>query len=277
MLKGEDPAAAISDWLSQQPQEAFEDADFVDYAELARDALVLVESVAPPAMGNWRPMTDAEGRPLIEYKWEVPVPGLRSAVLVGVWDGLMTDAADGSAWLHEWKFEESLSDPDRWMYTEQLPIYQYAANRLGFPVVGAVVNQVRAVLPRKPQLTKSGTMARNKIICDWPTYLAALQEAGLDPADYDDMRVYYEEQAPPMKRAVPLYRPPNEIKRTMAESIWPAVYDLLGPKTRIYRTFGFLCPRCSYREPCIESLKGGDVDFLWRERFTNTTDQKGGH
>lgn len=276
--KNQDPKAAIDAWALEQPAEAMEGStEFEDLSIIIASAKIILDRfMTDPISSRYGTVLDAEQIPIIERRWYLPIPGYNKDVcLVGVWDALTIDKADGSLWLRENKTsEKSAPSPDLYLYSAQITIYQYAAHRLGYPVVGTSVLSLRTVAPKPPNLNKNGSMSRTKIISDWPTYLAALQSAGLDPTDYDDMRVHYEEMAPPLVSELPIYRGRDEIRKFMYGAVWPGIYDMLSPKRRIYRCPTFLCPRCSYREPCLMSIRGADIEeILVQQGFQKRRDE----
>lgn len=60
-----------------------------------------------------------------------------------------------------------------------------AARAAGYPVTYGVYNYLRTVPPTVPEVVDKGSRLSNrKISTDYRTYLRAIREAGLDPADY---------------------------------------------------------------------------------------------
>ena len=258
LLKGEDWQRAVGGWLEQELAKR----PLFDEELAERQAVVdLVLAIMPRYVKNYK---DDFEPVLVEHKFEIPIRGIRSRLL-GYWDAIVR-GNDGRLWLLEHKF------PQRRFRTEedleldgQIGVYQYAAHRLGYPVVGTVYNQLLARLPSEPKVNKDGTLSRSKVYTDWLTYRNFAVKQGLDPADYLEM----EEKLSEFKffQRNYIYRPLIEIRlftRDMERRIW----DMRGSKRHIYRSESFIvCGRCPYRELCLESVKGGDTDYIIANQF----------
>ena len=59
---------------------------------------------------------------------------------------------------------------------------------VGLDEIDGVYWQVKKAAPRLPSRNKDGKMSRRAMVTTWEVYKGALLEAGLDPADYEDMR-----------------------------------------------------------------------------------------
>ena len=263
ILLGNDWKKAVSDWLKAEigDRELF-DEELEQYQEVHD----LVHAIIPRYIEHYE--TDkhpaAKFEPvLVEHRFEIPIRGI-TVQLMGFWDALVR-GSDGHLWLLEHKFPGRFRAEEDLELDGQIGVYQYAARRLGYNVVGTVYNQILARVPAIPKINKDGSLSRAKIYTDWETYSGFATEQGLDPADYLEM----EEKLFDFKffQRSYLYRPKIEIQafaRDMERRIW----DMRKSKKHIYRNESFTtCGRCPYRELCLESLKGGDIDYIIENNF----------
>lgn len=183
--------------------------------------------------------------------------------------------SDGELWISDHKFVKQFRDEEQFALDWQVAIYTMAARAHGFPVAGFLVDQI-APTPKKPELNKPDkygkqAMSRTKV-GDWPTYRAALLEAGLDPADYADM----EEKLPACSefRRYALYRTDLELLNLVPEIV-AAINEVASVNKTIYKCNDQLrCKTCQFQELCVEQVKGGDVDFLMATAYqTKLNDQ----
>lgn len=257
-LRGEDWREAIERWFVEETskRELF-DEEIAEYREIAD----LIAGIIPRYIDAYQ---DEFTPVLVEQRFEIPVKGMRLD-LIGYWDAIVKDR-EGYLWILEHKFPKQRFRTDTDIELDgQIGIYQYAAHRLGYPVVGTIYNQLMARLPAVPKLNKDGSVSRVKIYTDWPTYRDFVVSQGLNPDDYSEM----EEKLAEFKffRRTYVFRPLVEI-RLFARDLEHKVWDLSRVKKHIYRNASFMnCNSCPYRELCLESLKGGDVEFLIENEF----------
>ena len=146
----------------------------------------------------------------------------------------------------------------------QLAFYQKLLQENGIVTDGAIKYQAKSTIPRIPALTKKGTMSKANILTTWDIYQEELEKHGLVPGDYADMRVKLEGRE--WFRQTPVYRSSAEVNRVFEQIIVPAALDIASPT--VYPSMGYMnCRTCSYRELCVEEMKGGDTDFLRATEF----------
>jgi len=257
-LRGKSWQAAVELWVNLEfgKRALFEEEE----AEL-RGIAALIMGVMPRYLEAY---PDSFEPVLVEHKFEIPVRGIK-ARLVGYWDALVRDR-DGKLWLMEHKFpQQRLRAEEDLDLDGQVGVYQYAAHRLGYPVVGTIYNQLLARIPAEPKANKDGSLSRAVIYTDWPTYRESAVSRGLDPANYADM----EARLAGFKffQRSHIYRPPVEVRlftRDMEHRVW----DMRRKKKHIYRSESFItCGPCAYRELCLESVKGRDVAYIIADQF----------
>ena len=259
LLRGEDWREAVGIWLDHEVRKGplFEE----EIAE-RRAVADLVLAIMPRYLECY---SDEPFEPvLVEHKFEIPVRGIK-ARLIGYWDAIVR-GRDGKLWLLEHKFPQQRFRTDEDLELDgQIGVYQYAAHRLGYPVVGTVYNQLLARLPAEPKVNKDGSLSRAKVCTDWRTYRDFAAARGLNPEDYAEMRGKLADFTFFQRNHV--YRPLIEVRlftRDMERRIW----DMRKTKRHIYRSESFIvCGRCAYRELCLESVKGGDTGYIIANQF----------
>jgi len=271
VLRGEDWSAAVDTWLEREvSRRDLFDEEIEEYrkiAELARAIVARYLRKYSADSPSARPADQFEPV-VVEAKFEVPVRGLR-AKLIGYWDAIVK-GRDGCLWILEHKFPQNRFRTDEDLELDgQIGVYQYAAHRLRIPVVGTIYNQLLARLPAIPKINKDSTVSRSVVYTDWETYSETVISAGGNPDDYADMReklMSYE-----FFRRNYIYRPLTEIRR-FARDMERCAWELARAKKHIYRSENYInCGRCGYKELCLESMKGGDVEYLIEANYEPKT------
>lgn len=193
-----------------------------------------------------------------ERRFRVSLRGIRTR-LDGYIDAIVEDKQN-RLWLMDHKFPKQFRPREDLDLDGQLGIYHYACHKAGFPVVGIIYNQLLAKAPKRPELTKKGTMSRVDITSDWATYREALVYEGLDPADYLDMREKLADKK--FFDRYFIYRPMSEIN-IFVEDVRQRVMDARRANSPIYMSPNAInCGMCDFRELCLAEVKGADVEHL---------------
>lgn len=258
MLRGEDWREAVGIWLDHEVRKG---PLFDEDIEQRKATADLILGIMPRYQAAYK---DTFETVLVEHKFEIPVRGV-GIKLIGYWDAIVR-GTDGHLWLMEHKFpQRSFRSPEDLELDGQIGVYQYAAHRLGYKVVGTIYNQLLARLPAEPAVNKDGSLSKAKVYTDWPTYKAAVASHGLLLCDYAEMEGKLGEFEFFQRNHI--YRPLIEVRlftRDMERRIW----DMRSAKKHIYRSESFIvCGRCPYRELCLESVKGGDTEYLIANDF----------
>lgn len=251
-LRGEDWRKELREWYDKKIAESdLFDEEIEEYDEIYRTVVNIVERYIKEYGDKFETVA-------VEQKFSIGIRGVRTR-LIGYFDAIVKDP-DGHLWLLEHKFPKQFRSEDAVLMDGQIGVYQYAAHRVGYPVVGTIYNQLLSRTPAIPKRTQKGEFSRAKIYSDWETYSRTVSEAGQDPDDYLDMR-------PKLKdfeffRRYRIYRPPEEIKifaREMEKMVW----DVTRNKKHLYCAQSHMhCGTCPYRELCLEQLKGRDVEDI---------------
>jgi hypothetical protein len=123
--------------------------------------------------------------PLVEHSLLIDVEGVKFG---GTPDIVLREKADNSIWIVDWKFRQSVLPAESELLNLQMIVYVKLLKEHGVTVSGTRQIQIRPFLPKEPKVTKEGAISRQAIMTDWETYSAAVVKAGLDVADYQDMK-----------------------------------------------------------------------------------------
>lgn len=208
--------------------------------------------------------------PLIEYWLEIDLSldlGLpkNTYSFAGVVDAVLYDRETGATAVFDWKLHARFTDLEDEQLSSQIALYQHAL-RVNYGVEAAlgIVYQIKRDPPRKPSLNMDGTMSRRQITSDWPTYEAALIEAGLKPDDYAE-----EMQAKLAKaefyRPLMVFRTP-QITQIFWDNLLTFARTII--KTDRYpMALGFSCRRCAFAALCNARIYGLDTEALFEDRY----------
>lgn len=200
-----------------------------------------------------------KGQPLVEATFIIPIRGWKGYKAIMDWVAIHKPT--GAIWLHDHKFRRQLQPTESEEVNLQMPSYQKILHRNGIDTVGSIANQFLMKLPSEPSLNKNNTMSRQRIATDWATYEACLLRAGLNPADY------IEEMKPKLDvefyRQSMAYRNRVEVDNTWSDIIQRTAWDMSRKNPHITRNMGIMnCKGCWAKEYCLESLRGGDLDYI---------------
>lgn len=245
---GMDPWKEASDWVQALIDKGLFPDEIATAQELRDTAMGIGRRFWDQFASKYRVMAT-------EQAFEVPVRGLRLHLL-GRWDAVVCD--DDGWWLVEVKIPKRAfrSEEDVELST-QIGIYHYAAIRLNLPVKGVLYVQCLGKDPAQPSLNKNGTMSRSDIATTWEVYSAALKQADLNPADYEDMRVKLADKE--FLRVYQIYRSPEEVRFFMRD-LERCIWDMARTSKHIYMCDNSIhCVGCSYRELCMEMVRGRGI------------------
>jgi hypothetical protein len=184
---------------------------------------------------------------------------------VGILDWVVEDRQSGGIWLIDFKVRKTLRSMQQEETNLQLASYQFLLSEIGIQTTGSIALQIKAEPPKRPAVNKDGSLSRARIATDWPTYLACLQERGLDPDEYLEMRDKLDVE---FVRSDPVYRKPAEYHAAWWDIIVPAAQELGRIGRASYRSLGSIsCQFCDYAALCLEDLRGGDTDGIIRRDF----------
>lgn len=267
--KGEDWRKASEEYWKEQTQNMFEE-EIDAYEKIRHD----IEIIMARYVDHYKHQLEEWDVLGVEQPFEVRIPthtGRSSqTTLCGIFDLVIQEKRNGNIWLVDHKItsrdvdkteEDLILDP-------QVNYYLWALNQLvetkgdeELPVQGVIYNMVRSKVPSKPRLLKDGkavSKAKN-IDTDVETYLATLQEYGLNPKDYVDILDYIKENGRPFFAQLKVHRTKPEL-----DAIEKELYDI-SKDIRHGEIFRHEHRDCSwdckqFRELCIMDFKGLDTE-----------------
>lgn len=208
-----------------------------------------------------------QGRPLVEQK--IVIPFVDGVLYYGTPDVVWKDRDKGGNWVADYKVREKMQAVEHEEVDLQLPAYQYMLDRLGIPTTGSMKIQIRAELPKKPEITKKGQMSRMRIMTTWDVYKKALIENGMNPLHYEEeMKQKLDCE---FFRLDQLYRNQFEIASFWTNIIEPLGRTLIEAKNHIRHMHFMNCAGCWARDFCLAELRGEDPGFLLETQYIDAT------
>lgn len=205
------------------------------------------------------------GVPAVEFRMRRDLYGFEKYDhFHGTADAVVRERATGQQFLMDWKVRGTLQPHEDEEVSLQMAAYQdILVVDYGLNIVGSLCFQIFNELPRIPKLTTKGEMSRADLKTDWPTYKQAVIDAGLDPEDYLDMVPKLE--AKEFFRLSKAYRTRRETTGVWLAEIQPVIVamDSYVDAGDLYRNLSaWNCKNCNYRHLCLETLRGGDVEYI---------------
>jgi len=240
----------------------FDTGEIDEVQQLIEDVTASVrmfESSLP--LSDWETV-ELDGVPLIEFPVEVPIDDGDS--YIGYIDWVARHKPSGQVWLWDFKFRKSLQVDWVEEMDLQKPIYMKHVTDLGIDPIGTICGQIKSTAPKKPAMTKKGTLSKAKITTTWEIYRDTVIENGLDIADYEDMKDKLKDVE--FIRLSRAFRTHEELQRTWDTVFIRSVKQIKTQSTSFEpppRSIGFMnCNNCKFRDICIEDLKGRDTEDL---------------
>ena len=221
-------------------------------------------------LSKWEVVFDSVGAPLVEM--ELTMPQNYWERFIGYVDVVLRERSTGNVYLIDAKCRDKFQTFENEETNEQFPIYQKLLARKDIALSGVITWQIKTREPVVPELTKKGTLSRKKITTDWATYLQAIEACKHDPADYAGVKEWADKVE--FQRFSRNYRSDVEV-----ENIWYGIYaiakEMRSESLPIYRNLrpGFGgCHDCTMRELCLTELRGGDVEWIKKNRYRHRTE-----
>lgn len=192
--------------------------------------------------------------------------GLRVQVVID----LVYEDSSG-LWAMDHKFRGRFEDTQNMRLDPQLTVYHWAAELLGYPLVGVVYNEVLTKPPTIPKLTPTGRSLerRANLFCDPDTYAQAVKAHGFDLGDYAGFigKLTSRNQDKFFRRTY-LPKDPVVVRNAMMDLNYTAQEIMEGEsRHRFPRTFDKSCKWCDYKELCLNQFSGGDGEGIIRQQF----------
>lgn len=212
---------------------------------------------------------------LCEQAVEFP---LTTSIITPLRVDLVTQDSAGLVWLWEHKSGKEIPPPQRRLKDLQTVLYAAIVEEAyGIKPDGVIWNYLRTKEPTVPVVLKSGkekgqVTRKRDLDTTWEVYLAIIEEAGLDPLDYDDQRVRFEnaEQTNFFPRHdLPLMQSEQVLLRDFVTSATQIKYAVeQGAGFIPVRNINYHCDWCPMRQLCQAVILGGDDTDLKARLFT---------
>lgn len=269
---------AIDAWISSQVdirggEGQMTEDETHDLSEVQAEAPVIVQKALEFIdLDRFTTLITPDG-PAVELPILIPYPGWGGFHVTIDW--AVRDKHTGGAWIWDYKFRSSLAPDEAEDYNLQMAVYQRVLwEKYGIETEGTMMFQGRNTAPKIPKLNQNGTMSRSDIATDWDTYRDELLRNGLDPVDYDDMRIKLADKR--RFKLTPAYRPMSQVDNIWEHIVVPAAADLkrfYDGQSKAYRSMHqFNCNGCWARPFCLAELREEDTDFLLSTSFINLND-----
>lgn len=195
--------------------------------------------------------------------------GLKLQIIV---DLIVEDLLEGGLWLFDHKFRGKLADSVDQILDPQLTLYYWGLEYIGYKDLrGAIYNEVRTATPKVPQVLKSGQLSqRMNIDTDVYTYMSAIKQHELDPADYSEILTHIAtNEEIRFFRRTPIPKDPPVIKTVMRDLVATA-QEIQSAEShgRYPRTIDKSCNwGCEFRNICMAEMHGADITSIMKADF----------
>jgi len=200
-------------------------------------------------------------------------PGIR---FIGYIDKIARDEHD---LLHVMDHKSSRSLPNEEQRFSDLQLLMYVwlrGQQKAEPASGVIWDYLRTKVPTKPQLLKDGSLSQKAIETDYATFMAAIVEYKLDPADYQAKLDELSKQASPFFQRVRLPRPPDSMIRQVVDDARQSAKELLKlGGTLTDRNMTKDCSWCQFYLLCHAELRGQDANYVRKANYQERTSEHG--
>lgn len=231
---------------------------------------------------------------LIERDFMLELPN-SPVILTGKIDRIVTDNKD-RYWIWEYKTAKNIPENEiQQIIDPQTAIYQYVVNRfmkLGIipvkQIAGVVYDYIRNKAPSAPFELKSGglSVAKNKLGCDYKSYLNKIHELHLNEADYTEALSILKAKECEFLKRIAITKDNNSINRIMVDMVFTGneIYRREHSDKPYYpRSINYTCTsnggsKCDYSDACILDLQGHDykdlIGTLYERRTKDESDEE---
>lgn len=178
----------------------------------------------------------------------------------------------GRIWVMDHKSHKKIPDEAARYNDLQLVTYIWLLPESGYePASGILWDYLRTKPPTVPETLKNGSLTkRQNIDTDYETYMQAIKDNDLDPADYKEI-------LDPLKARghddyflrVPVPHPPKDMVKNMVEEFKWTIAEMIDctKHNRFTRNMTKDCSWCSMYALCQAELRGLDSSFIRRADY----------
>lgn len=173
----------------------------------------------------------------------------------------------GHMWVTDTKTKKSFPNEVERQMNMQGPIYMWLARKAGYTPLGMMWDYVRTKAPVIPETLKNGTLSKRKNMdTTWAVYLSEIERQGLDPDDYQDMRLILQGKDESFYQRI---RQPVDDKLIdiVIETVKEQGLRILEYGQYPIRELNWQCPNCDFHSLCWAEMVGLDADFIERTDF----------
>lgn len=186
-------------------------------------------------------------------------------------DKLVKDK-EGHILVLDHKSHKSIPGPDARYNDFQLLTYLWLLPLSGLPKADGVLwDYLRTKPPTVPELLKKGGLTRRaNLDSDYDTYMAAIQENGLNPEDYkDELARFKAEGGNRYFERVRLPAPGPVLIENMVSDFKETIIQIVDAtkKGKFVRNMGRDCGSCGFYQLCQMELRGHDTEFVRKSSY----------
>jgi len=189
----------------------------------------------------------------------------RGIKFLGIIDKIPEDEA-GRVWVMDHKTHKVIPDENNRFSDLQTVLYWWALREQGEETDGVLWDYIRTKPPAVVEVLKKGGLTRRvNLDSDYTTYMKAIIDNELDPADY-------QEELNRVKRniffkRVYLPRPNEELIQEVVGEFFTTAQEIENSTSKV-RNMTRDCSSCSYFQLCQAELRGLDGSFIKKQVFT---------
>jgi hypothetical protein len=179
---------------------------------------------------------------------------------------------NGLIWVMDHKTHRVFPDEDARFSDLQTVLYYWQLQQNGVKAAGVLWDYVRTKPPAVVEVLKKGGLTRRvNLDTDYDTYMQAIVENGLDPADYQEeldrasKNVYF--------KRVRLPHPPKVMVESVLTDFVNTAKEIESGNNQV-RSLSKDCKMCSYYQLCHAEIRGHDADFLKKSLYTLRGERK---
>jgi CRISPR/Cas system-associated exonuclease Cas4 (RecB family) len=196
-----------------------------------------------------------------EITVEVEHQGLR---FKGIIDKKPVDR-EGRLWVMDHKTHKVLPDENARFSDLQTVLYYWAVRENGTTPDGVLWDYVRTKPPAIPGVLKSGGLSkRANMDTDPETYMKAIKENGLDPADYAEILAKLEKNV--FFKRVYLPKPNEQMIQNVVADFFDTAQEIVDAK-KYPRNMNRDCKSCTYYQLCSAEVRGLDTEYIVKQMF----------
>jgi hypothetical protein len=174
----------------------------------------------------------------------------------------------GLNFLWETKTGRKIPEESTRLWDLQTAIYVWGARQIGYKMNGIFWNYIRTKPPTIPEVLKNGELSQRKNIdTNHRTYLKAIKDHKLNPADYKEIldllkengSIFFRRMKLPIAEKT-LDQIADDAKKSSLEIYYMQDYP-------IREISAFSCQRCFYSSLCYAELRGIDSEFIRKAEY----------